>query len=82
MNVDYSDLTLGEIETIEDLTGKTLDDIIEVKTPRGRLMRALVFVITKRTNPAYTFEETAKLTLDQGLAALGTSDDEDDEKKE
>ena len=77
MNVDYADLTLGEIETIEELTGKTLDDIVEVKTPRGRLMRALVFVITKRTNPNYTFEETAKLTLDQGLNALGTSEDDD-----
>jgi hypothetical protein len=77
VNVDYSDLTLGEIETIEELTGKTLDDIIEVKTPRGRLMRALVFVITKRTNPAYTFEETASLTLDQGLNALGTGEDND-----
>jgi len=77
MNVDYSDLTLGEIETIEELTGKTLDDIIEVKTPRGRLMRALVFVITKRSNPAYTFEETAKLTLEQGLNALGTGEDDD-----
>jgi hypothetical protein len=77
VNVDYSDLTLGEIETIEELTGKTLDDIIEVKTPRGRLMRALVFVITKRTNPAYTFEETAGLTLDQGLNALGTGEDND-----
>jgi hypothetical protein len=77
MNVDYSDLTLGEIETIEELTGKTLDDIIEVKTPRGRLMRALVFVITKRSNPGYTFEETAKLTLEQGLTALGTGEDND-----
>lgn len=81
MNADYSDLTLGEIETIEELTGKTLDEIIEVKTPRGRLMRALVFVITKRSNPEYKYEDTAKLTLDQGLAALG-SGDEDDEKKE
>lgn len=81
MNIDYSDLTLGEIETIEELTGKTLDEIIEVKTPRGRLMRALVFVITKRTNPAYTFEETAKLTLDQGLEALGGSEDDDDPKE-
>jgi hypothetical protein len=77
MNVDYSDLTLGEIETIEELTGKTLDDIIEVKTPRGRLMRALVFVITKRGNPSYTFEETGKLTLEQGLTALGTGEDND-----
>jgi len=77
MNVDYSDLTLGEIETIEELTGRTLDEIVEVKTPRGRLMRALVYVMTKRSNEAYTFEETAKLTLDQGLSALGTGEDDD-----
>lgn len=80
MNVDYNDLTLGEIETLEELTGKSLDEIADAGMPKGRLMRALVYVITKRTNPAYTFEDTSKLTLDESVTMLGMTGDESDPK--
>jgi hypothetical protein len=80
MNVDYNDLTLGEIEILEDLTGKTLDEIADVNVPKGKLLRALVYVFTKRTKPDFTYEETAKLTLDESVAMLGVSDGEEDPK--
>lgn len=82
MNVDYNDLTLGEIELLEELTGKSLDEIVEVNTPKGRLMRALVYVFTKRTNPNFTFADTAKLTLDESVGMLGVNEGADDPKDE
>lgn len=67
MNLDYESLNLEEIEQIEDLTGFTFDEIINGKVPKGKFFRAVIFVISKRTNPAYTYAETAKLTLNDAL---------------
>ncbi len=78
MNIDYQTLTLGEIEQIEDLTGFALDDIVSVKVPKGKLLRALLFVMTKRTNPAFTYEDTAALSLDKALELMGGEPDPKD----
>jgi len=78
MNISYDTLTLGEIETIEDLTGVTIDDIVSVKVPKGKLLRALIFVMTKRTDPGYTYEQTANLTLDSALELIGDDSDPKD----
>lgn len=78
MIVSYDTLTLGEIEQIEDLTGQTIDEIVSVKVPKGKLLRALIYVMTKRTNPAYTYEETAQLTLDSALELIGDDSDPKD----
>jgi hypothetical protein len=80
MNVDYNDLTLGEIETLEELTGKSLDEIADVNVPKGKLLRALVYVFTRRTKPDFSYADTAKLTLEESVAMLGVSEDEEDPK--
>ncbi len=77
MNLDYETLTLAEIETIEEITGLAIDEIVSIKAPKGKLFRALIYVITKRTNPAYTYEETGTLTLADGMAMLPGEDDDD-----
>lgn len=81
MNINWDDLNLEEIETLEELTGEMIDKIMTIKVPKGKLLRALVYVITKRTNPAYTYAETAKLTLDQGLDLVAGTEDEADPKE-
>lgn len=80
MNVNWDDLNLEEIETIEELTGEMIDKIMTTKVPKGKMLRALVYVMTKRTNPNFTYAETAKLTLDQGLDMVSGGEDEADPK--
>jgi hypothetical protein len=76
MNLDYESLNLEEIEQIEDLTGFTFDEIIGGKVSKGKFFRAIIFVIKKRTNPAFTYAETAKLTLNDALTMMeGSADD-------
>jgi hypothetical protein len=70
MSIDYESLNLAEIEEIENMTGFTIDEIIGGKVAKGKFFRALIFVFTKRTNPAYTYAETATLTLNDALALM------------
>ncbi len=73
MDIDLDKLTLAEIEELEELTGKAIDVLFD--GPKGKLMRALFFVVTKRTDPTYTFEQTAGLTINEVTAALNPSND-------
>ena len=57
-----------------------IDKIMTTKVPKGKMLRALVYVMTKRTNPNFTYAETAKLTLDQGLDMVSGGEDEADPK--
>ncbi len=59
------ELTLGEIEEIELLLNMSIDEAEGSKTPKGRYLRALAYVINKRKNPGYKFEDTATLTPTQ-----------------
>lgn len=63
MNIDFSSLTLDEIETIENLTQKSIETIMDAGVPRGRVLKALIYVVTLRTNPEYTIQDAGKLSL-------------------
>ena len=70
---DLDDLDMDDVETVEDLcTRKTKrdDEWIEEATPfgelnfgRGRVQRALAWVILRREDTALTFEDMGKVKL-------------------
>lgn len=70
---------MGEIDTIEKLSGQPFLDISEEDKPRGALMAAVAFVVNRRTDPNYTFDQAKNLTMSD-IEQLLESDD--DEKKE
>lgn len=57
---DVNDLELGEVMEIEEITGAPLDDI---QWGSARAMLAMLFVMRRRSNPDYTFEDAKKVKL-------------------
>lgn len=52
---DVNTLTIGEVATIEDLSGFAIDALSDKGTPKGKLLAAIVYTIKHRTDPKYTF---------------------------
>lgn len=78
--MDIQNLTLGEIATVERISGRGVATLGDAEAPRGELLAALAFVIKKRENPKYTLEQAKELTMTDIEELLG--DGESDEKKE
>lgn len=68
------DLTLGEIEEIELLVGRSIEDAFATGKPKGRALRAFMFVVNRRNNPNYKFEDTEGISQAEAVALL-TGDD-------
>lgn len=64
--IDLQSLKVREIEEIEDLTGTTIDVAFGAGSPRGKALRALAFVIKKREDPEFTWEDAGELTVRLG----------------
>ena len=72
-------LTLGEVAAVENLSGVSIDSVAEAGTPKGKALAALVFVIKKRENPDFTFEDALNMDMEEALALIG--DEETDAVK-
>ncbi len=70
MNIDIDALTLAEVEEIELISGVSIDEILKRGTPKGRALKAIIYVFAKRTNPNYTIEEAGKLEFQEAAALL------------
>jgi hypothetical protein len=63
LNVDLDHLTVGEIEDIEELSGLSIDAFGKDGVPKGKAMRALGFVIRRREDPEFTWEQARDLKI-------------------
>ena len=62
-NIDVSDLTIAEGVEIEDRTGLPLDALGQSDQPKGRMLQALAFIVKKRENPDFTWEQAGALKI-------------------
>jgi len=76
--IRFEELTLGEVEEIEMLLGTSIEQAFSDGSPKGRALRVLYFVMKRKEQPDYKFEDTEKVTQQQALALLSG----DEEKKE
>jgi hypothetical protein len=79
--MDFEDITLGEIEEIEDYAGlpiQMVGDMNKVGTHKLRI--ALAWIVKRRENQSFTIEDAKKLTASELFALMGDGGDE--EKKE
>lgn len=76
--INFEELTLEEIETMETLTGSSIDTLFENGKPRGKALKAFVWVAMKRNDPSFTIEKANAFTLKQATALFNG----DEEKKE
>lgn len=74
-------LTLGEMAKVEELSGQSLSALGDESMPKGKTLAALVFVMKKREEPLFTFEQALNLTADEAMEFLGLADDEDEDPK-
>ena len=63
LDVDISELTVGEIIEIEELTGMPLDALGQSDKPKGKMLAALAFVSKRRENPKFTWEDALELKI-------------------
>lgn len=63
LEFDLGDLTIGEIEEIEELLDRPFTGLMEDGKPMGKTLRAIGYIARKRTDPTFTFEDAKKLKL-------------------
>ena len=59
---NFEELTIGDIEEIENITGKAYEDM-DWNKPSMKLMKAMVFISERRKDPEFTIEDAAKVKL-------------------
>jgi len=63
ITVDMNSLTCGEIEDVETLSGLPIGHAMDPDKPAGKLWRAIACVVRRRTDPSFTWEQSASLKL-------------------
>lgn len=71
--MDFDDITLGEIEDIEDYAGLSISKIGDDTPGVIKLRIALAWIIKRRTNPAFTIDDAKKMTATE-LTAFFSED--------
>lgn len=75
--MDFEDITLGEIEEIEDYAGlpiQMIGDMNKVGTHKLRI--ALAWIVKRRDNPKFSIEDAKKMKASELLSIMGGDDDE------
>lgn len=72
--IKFEELTLGEIEEIEMLLGRSVDEAFGDGQPKGRALRVFYFIVKRRENPSYKFEDTEKVSQSEALKLLAGND--------
>jgi hypothetical protein len=66
-------LTVGELELLEERTGRPLSRLFDDDAPRGTLLHSLAFIQLRRDDPATTWEAAADVVVE----LEGLNDDEE-----
>lgn len=62
--IDMDELTVGEIEIIEEMADAPIDNMGLVGARKGKLLRAIAFVGKRRTVPDFSWADSANLKLE------------------
>lgn len=73
LEIDPNSLTLGELEEIEDITGRPVGAELGRGTPSMRTLLAVVFIMKRRKDPSYTLDDARKLNIN--TISLGAKQD-------
>lgn len=65
------DLTLADVAEVERLAQQPLADLADPKAMKGKLMQSIVYVMKKKTEPSFSFEQAGTLTMEQMNELIG-----------
>jgi len=68
--MDIKQLTLGEVTKLEELSGLSINSMADNDQPKGKFMAAFAYVVHKRVDPKFTFEQANKLTMSEAQALV------------
>lgn len=72
---DFESLTLDEVEQIELIAGTSIDQLMDAGQPKGKALKAIIYIIKKRQDPSFTLEQAGQIPLkDAQDAFVGESD--------
>lgn len=63
LEVDIETLKIREIEELEEISGMSVDNLEDSDVPKGKLLRALAYIVKRRENPEFTLEEAGELVI-------------------
>lgn len=70
-------LTIGDIAAVEELSGQGLAALGDENAPKGKLMAALVFVVKRKSDKNFTFNDAMNMTFNEVQTVLGLDEEED-----
>jgi hypothetical protein len=62
-----ADLTVGELEELEERTSRPLSRLFDADAPRGVLLHTLAYIQLRREEPETTWEDAAGVRVDLEL---------------
>jgi len=72
---DFESLTLNEVEQIELITGSSIDQLMDAGKPKGKAMKAIIFIMNKRIDSNYTLEQAGNLSMTEANAMFVSESD-------
>jgi hypothetical protein len=72
---DFESLTLNEVETIELITGSSIDQLMDAGQAKGKAMKAIIWIMKKRTDPNFTLEQAGALSMTEANALFAGEKD-------
>lgn len=72
---DFESLTLNEVETIELITGSSIDQLLDAGQAKGKAMKAIIFIMKKRTDPNFTLEQAGNLSMTEANSLFAGEND-------
>lgn len=69
--MSISELTVGQIAQVEELSGLPFMALTDPATPKGRLYQAVAYVIKHKQDPTFTFEQAGELGMSEINALMG-----------
>ena len=73
-NLDINDLTIAEVVEVEERTGLPLDALGQADKPKGKMLQALAFIVKKREDPDYTWEQAGELKISAATDKVDPTD--------
>ena len=68
--IKFEEVTLGEIEEIELMLGRSIEETFGDGKPKGRTLRVLYYIFKRREDSKFKFEDTENITQTEALDYL------------
>lgn len=72
----YKSLKMSELGLVESKSGMGIGSMSDMNLPKAALLTAMAWIVRKRENPTFTYEQAEDLTQSEVNEILGMDDEE------